>query len=63
MGILMEDFASGKNVTALPPGLKQFNFDTKVQDILPGEFELMDPWANEKANIRDILGHVSGLPR
>lgn len=59
----MDDFARGKNVTALPSGLTKFDWDTKVVDILPDEWQLMDEWANSKANIRDILTHVSGLPR
>lgn len=66
MGILIEDFAQGRNVTPLPSGLSSFTWDTKVQDLFPGkesEWQLMDHWANEKADIRDILSHVSGLPR
>jgi len=63
IGILMDDFATGRNVTALPAGLHTFNWDTKVKDILPGQWGLKDEWASEKANIRDILAHVSGLPR
>ena len=61
----MEDFASGKNTTALSPGLTSFDFNTKVKDIMPAgsDWNLMDDWAYEKANIRDILSHVSGLPR
>jgi CubicO group peptidase (beta-lactamase class C family) len=64
-GILMDDFASGKNTTALPPGLTTFDWNTKVKDIMPdgSDWGLMDKWAYEKANIRDILSHVSGLPR
>ncbi|KII86430.1 hypothetical protein PLICRDRAFT_44025 [Plicaturopsis crispa FD-325 SS-3] len=63
MGILMDDFATRKNVTALPPGLAEFTWTTKVKDILPDDWQLMDGWAHEKANIQDILSHVSGLPR
>lgn len=59
----MDDFATGRNTTALPPGLKEFDWHTKVKDILPREWELMDEWASEKATILDILSHVSGLPR
>lgn len=59
----MDDFASGRNVTPLPLGVEQFDWHTKVKDILPDEWELMDEWASEKANIRDVLSHVSGLPR
>ncbi|KAH7908433.1 beta-lactamase/transpeptidase-like protein [Hygrophoropsis aurantiaca] len=64
LGILMDDFASGRNVTSLPPGLTGGSFDwhTKVKDILPGDWELLDGWATDKATIRDILSHVSGMP-
>ncbi|KAF7793989.1 hypothetical protein EIP86_005115 [Pleurotus ostreatoroseus] len=63
MGILMEDFAQGKNLTALPDGLQKLAWDTKIQDLLPDEWELADHWTTEKADLRDILSHVSGLPR
>jgi hypothetical protein len=32
-----------------------------VEDILPNDWNLMDPWASQKANLIDILSHVSGL--
>ncbi|KAG2135710.1 beta-lactamase/transpeptidase-like protein [Suillus bovinus] len=63
LGILMDDYQYGRNVTPLPPALSEFNWHTLVQDILPGEWQLMDEWASKKANIKDILSHVSGLPR
>lgn len=63
LGILMDDFAHGRNKTALPPGLNTFDWNTKVKDILPGQWSLKDEWASEKASIRDILAHVSGMPR
>lgn len=63
LGILMDDYEYGRNVTPLPPALSEFNWHTLVQDILPGEWQLMDDWASKKANIKDILSHVSGLPR
>ncbi|KAG2128999.1 beta-lactamase/transpeptidase-like protein [Suillus clintonianus] len=63
LGILMDDFEHGRNVTPLPPALTEFNWHTLVQDILPGEWQLMDDWASKKANLKDILSHVSGLPR
>jgi CubicO group peptidase (beta-lactamase class C family) len=58
MGLLMDDFAAGRNETGLPHGVPSFNWDTKVQDLLPD-----DEWASEKASIHDIMSHVSGLPR
>ncbi|KAG1735692.1 beta-lactamase/transpeptidase-like protein [Suillus paluster] len=63
LGILMDDFEHGRNVTPLPPDLKEFNWHSTVEDILPGEWQLMDEWASKKANMKDILSHVSGLPR
>ncbi|TCD62785.1 hypothetical protein EIP91_006403 [Steccherinum ochraceum] len=63
MGILMDDFARGKNVTALPADVNVFDWSTKVVDLLPGQWQLEDEWATKKANIRDILSHVSGVPR
>lgn len=61
LGILMEDFATGKNVTSLPAGVTEFNWQSKLVDLLPGEWELKDKWASEKVSVRDILSHVSGL--
>ncbi|TDL29088.1 beta-lactamase/transpeptidase-like protein [Rickenella mellea] len=63
VGILIDDYASGKNTTPLPAGLSGLDWDTKIKDILPGEWMLQDTWATEKANLLDILSHVSGLPR
>ncbi|KAI0035032.1 beta-lactamase/transpeptidase-like protein [Vararia minispora EC-137] len=63
IGILMEDYATGRNSTPLPPGLTKFDWDTKIKDLLPGEWHLMDEWAEEKADVKDILSHTSGLPR
>lgn len=60
---MMDDFTTGKNTTALPPGLTEITWQTKIKSLLPSEWELMDEWASEKANVRDILSHVSGLPR
>lgn len=66
MGILIDDFTNGRNVTPLPPTLESFSWKTKVQELFPGEdseWLLEDEWANKKANLLDILTHVSGLPR
>lgn len=63
IGILMDDFARGKNVTSLPPNVHQFDWEMKVVDLLPGDWLLMDEWTTRKANIRDVMSHVSGLPR
>lgn len=58
----MDDFVKGQNVTSLPEGVAQFDWDTKLVDLLPGEWKLQDEWASQKTNLRDALGHVSGLP-
>ncbi|KAI0027306.1 beta-lactamase/transpeptidase-like protein, partial [Vararia minispora EC-137] len=62
LGLLMDDFAQGQNTTPLPEGLLRFDWDTKVKDLLPDEWVLMDRWATEMATIHDILSHVSGIP-
>ena len=59
----MDDFAQGRNVTVLPPNVTVFDWNTKVVDLLPGEWVLQDEWATKKADLRDILSHVSGIPR
>jgi hypothetical protein len=63
VGLLIDDFAHGRNVTPLPAGLAKLTWDTKVKDLLLDDWRLMDEWASEKASLRDVLSHVSGLPR
>jgi CubicO group peptidase (beta-lactamase class C family) len=63
LGIVIDDFAHGRNTTLLPAGLSTLSWKTKVADILPNDWQLMDPWASQKANLIDILSHVSGLSR
>ena len=63
LGIVIDDFAHGRNTTPLPGGLSSLTWKTKVADILPGDWRLMDPWASQKANLIDILSHVSGVAR
>ncbi|KAI0742270.1 beta-lactamase/transpeptidase-like protein [Daedaleopsis nitida] len=63
LGILMDDFANGRNATALPPTLTTLSWDTEVKALLPDDWQLDQEWATEKANLRDILTHVSGLTR
>ncbi|KAI9067465.1 beta-lactamase/transpeptidase-like protein [Trametes sanguinea] len=63
IGLLMDDYAQGRNVTPLPPSVAVFDWDTKMADLLPEEWALEDPWASKKANLRDAFGHVTGLPR
>ncbi|KAH9855877.1 beta-lactamase/transpeptidase-like protein [Lenzites betulinus] len=63
IGLLMDDYALGRNATPLPISASDFHWDTKIQDLLPDEWTLWDKWANTKTTIRDALGHVTGLPR
>ncbi|RDX40963.1 beta-lactamase/transpeptidase-like protein [Lentinus brumalis] len=63
LGILMDDFAHGRNVTALPHGVSEFTFDTKLEALLPNVWKLEDDFASQKSNFRDLLSHVTGLTR
>ena len=63
VGILMDDFAHARNNTPLPPGVPRFDWYTPVKDILPDDWQLMDDWATQRATVRDVLSHQSGLPR
>ncbi|KAF7350120.1 Beta-lactamase domain-containing protein [Mycena venus] len=63
LGILMQDFMTGKNATALPHGVTEFNWDTKLRDLLPGEWMTEDEFSTSKADLVDVLSHVTGLPR
>ncbi|KAJ7691623.1 beta-lactamase/transpeptidase-like protein [Mycena rosella] len=62
LGILMQDFADGKNRSALPDTVAGFNWNTKMRDLLPGEWMVEDEWTTEKADLKDLLSHVTGLP-
>jgi CubicO group peptidase (beta-lactamase class C family) len=59
----MQDFADDKNTTALPSNVTEFAWSTKIQDLLPGEWKTSDLWSTEQADLRDLLAHVTGLPR
>ena len=63
LGLLMEDFAQGSNRTALPTNVARLSWDTKLADLLPDQWVLMDEWATYGAKLKDIFSHVSGLPR
>ena len=58
MGILIDDFASGKNVTPLPDGV-ELGWYTKIKDLLPDEWELQDTIASENANLLDLFSHMT----
>ena len=63
----MSDYASGLNSTPLPSALESkaegLSWNTKVADLLPKDWKLLDEYANEKANVIDALSHVTGMPR
>ena len=63
VGILIDDFARGRNQSALPLGVQTLDWHTKLIDFLRDDWKLMDEWASEKAMLRDVLSHQSGLPR
>ncbi|KAJ7742684.1 beta-lactamase/transpeptidase-like protein [Mycena maculata] len=62
LGILMRDFADGKNKTALPNFVREFNWQTKICDLLPEEWMIEDQWTTDKADLTDLLSHRTGLP-
>ena len=63
MGILMQDFAEGRNKVSLPPSVNGFDWDTKIADLLPDDWKLMDEWTSQKVTIRDVLCHQTGMAR
>jgi CubicO group peptidase (beta-lactamase class C family) len=63
LGLVINDFAAGRNVTALPSNLDEFTWDTKLANLLPEDWKLMDQWASDEASVRDVLAHVSGKIR
>ncbi|KAI0776601.1 beta-lactamase/transpeptidase-like protein [Trametes elegans] len=63
-GVLMEDYLQDRNTTPLPEGLHEFDWDTRVSDLLPRiDWVLADEWATKDASVADVLSHVTGLPR
>jgi CubicO group peptidase (beta-lactamase class C family) len=63
LGLVIHDFKTGSNVTSLPGNLHELTWDTKIKDLLPNEWKLSDEWASQMASIRDVLAHVTGMPR
>ncbi|KAI9509853.1 beta-lactamase/transpeptidase-like protein [Russula earlei] len=61
LGMLIEDYANGRNSTPLPGNLTTLSWKTKVIDILPDSWGLLDPWATQKASLIDILTHMTGV--
>ncbi|KAI0326062.1 beta-lactamase/transpeptidase-like protein [Cubamyces sp. BRFM 1775] len=63
VGLLMEDYAQGRNVTPLPAAVQTFDWETKLKDLLPDEWAIQDAWIDSKANLRDVFSHLTGMPR
>ncbi|RPD57950.1 beta-lactamase/transpeptidase-like protein [Lentinus tigrinus ALCF2SS1-6] len=63
VGLLIDDYAHGRNVTPLPENIQTFNWDTKIQHLLPGEWTFPEEWAESMLSLRDAFSHLSGLPR
>ncbi|KAH9922373.1 beta-lactamase/transpeptidase-like protein [Fomitopsis serialis] len=63
LGILMEDYALGRNVTALPHKVDRVDFETKIQDVFRADDPPLfaDSWARSQASFRDVLLHMSGI--
>lgn len=57
----MDDFDKGLNITPLPGSLNAFTYETRVGELLPGDWLPADKWQYERTTLRDILSHVSGL--
>lgn len=62
VGLLIEDYAHGRNSTPLPSALQAFNWETKLKDLLPEEWAVQDAWIDSKANLRDAFSHLTGMP-
>ncbi|EIN06835.1 beta-lactamase/transpeptidase-like protein [Punctularia strigosozonata HHB-11173 SS5] len=62
MGILMDDFAKGTNVTSLPPSIEVFDLETKIDALLPEDWGLDNACSENGTNVRDLLSHSTGLP-
>jgi CubicO group peptidase (beta-lactamase class C family) len=62
LGLVMDDFKHGRNVTALPAGLDELTWSSKLKNVLP-EWSSVDHDIYEHLTLRDALSHVSGYPR
>jgi CubicO group peptidase (beta-lactamase class C family) len=63
VGLLMDDFAHGRNKVPLPHGVKSFDWNTPMRELLPEEWKLLNHTASHEATMADLLSHSSGLPR
>jgi CubicO group peptidase (beta-lactamase class C family) len=62
LSLVMDDFKHGRNVTALPAGLDELTWSSKLKNVLP-EWSSADRDIYEHLTLRDALSHVSGYPR
>lgn len=58
-GTLIDNFANGRNVIVLLLTLPALSWDTKVEVLLPDDWQFDQERTTDKANLRDILAHVS----
>jgi CubicO group peptidase (beta-lactamase class C family) len=57
LGLVMDDFKHGRNVT----GLDELTWSSKLKNVLP-EWSSVDRDIYEHLTLRDALSHVSGFP-
>jgi CubicO group peptidase (beta-lactamase class C family) len=62
VGLLIDDFAHGRNMISLPQIISTVTWSTKIKDVLP-DWSTSDPIMNKELSIRDALPHMSGIPR
>jgi CubicO group peptidase (beta-lactamase class C family) len=62
LGLLIDDFKHGRNVTALPAGLDELTWSSKLKSVLP-DWSAADQDIYQHLTLRDALSHVSGFPR
>ncbi|KAI0695190.1 beta-lactamase/transpeptidase-like protein [Cerioporus squamosus] len=63
IGLLIDDYAHGRNVTPLPGSLSILDWDTKIHRLLPDEWTFPEEWVGNTLSLRDAFSHLSGLPR
>ncbi|RDX43399.1 beta-lactamase/transpeptidase-like protein [Lentinus brumalis] len=63
VGLLIDDYAHGRNVTPLPGSMRLLSWDTKMHHLLPDEWSFPEEWAESTLSLRDAFSHLSGLPR
>ncbi|KAH9935178.1 beta-lactamase/transpeptidase-like protein [Epithele typhae] len=59
IGLLIDDFAHGRNVTPLPAGAPPLQWDSKFYDLLPGEHDFSYAPGDTTADLLRRLKHLS----